>query len=151
MSSGYTNKGKYRELESRYRDVAVPTNYHAALVKTSAPGPDTNTLGDLTEIATGNGYTSGGKSLTPGATDFDTLTEDDASDVAFVQLKDITWTASGGPLPSDGNGAEYMVLTDDNATVANREVFAYWDLGGARVVSDTQDLTIQDAELRLTE
>jgi hypothetical protein len=41
------------------------------------------------------------------------------------------------------------VLTDDNATVANREVFVCWDLASDRSVSDGQTLTIQNAELRL--
>jgi hypothetical protein len=68
-----------------------------------------------------------------------------------VQVKDIVWTASGGTLPSDGNGATYAVITDDNATVASRDVYHYGSLGGARVVSDTQTLTIQNFEIDLTE
>ena len=72
--AGATNKGKLRELESRYRAVAAPTNYFLAFVtNATAPTADTNTLGDLTEIAAGNGYTAGGFSLTPGTTDFDTV------------------------------------------------------------------------------
>lgn len=150
MASGYTNRGKFKELETRYRNVAVPTAYHVPLVK-STPTADTNVMSDETEIATGNGYTSGGDALTPGATDFDVLTEDDTGDLAFVQLRDIVYTASGGDLPSDSVGATFMLLTDDNVTVSAREVYLYWDLGGARVVSNGQSLTIQDAEARLTE
>jgi len=43
------------------------------------------------------------------------------------------------------------VITDDNATESSREVWGYWSLGSARTVSDTQQLTLQDLELRLTE
>jgi hypothetical protein len=43
------------------------------------------------------------------------------------------------------------VLTDDNATVANREIIAYWDLTSPRSVSDGQTLTLQDCQLDLNE
>ena len=121
------------------------------MTSASAPGPDTNTLSDLTEIAAGNGYTTGGYQLTPGSTDFDVHTEDDAEDRGLVQVKDVVWTASGGPIPASGNGARYAVLLDDNATIANREVLAYWDLTSDRSVSDGQTLTLQNCELRLDE
>lgn len=150
--AGWTNKGKYRALGIQFRADTIPTNYYVALVTSAvAPGPDTNTFSELTEIAAGNGYTSGGIQLTPGATDFDTWTEDDANDRALVQLKDLTWTASGGPIPSSGSGARYAILTDDNVTIANREVLAYWDLSSDRSVADGQPLTLQDCELRHNE
>jgi hypothetical protein len=61
------------------------------------------------------------------------------------------WTAAGGNLPGSGNGARYLVITDDNATKASREVWAFFDLTADRTVSDTQALTLQGSELRLTE
>lgn len=150
--AGFTNKGKYRELEVRYQGAANVTNYYVALVTSAtAPTADTNTMSQLTEIAAGNGYTAGGYQLTPNGTDFDVLTEDDTNDRAFIQIKDVTWTASGGSIPASGNGARYAVLTDDNATPANREILAFWDLSSDRSVSDGQDLTLQNCELRLTE
>lgn len=150
--AGWTNKGKYRALGWVFRGDTIPSNLYVALITSAnAPTADTNTFGQLTEIASGNGYTTGGYQLTPNSTDFDTHTEDDANDRALVQIKDIVWTASGGNIPSSGNGARYAVLLDDNATVANREVLAYWDLSSDRTVSDGQTLTLQDCELRLTE
>jgi len=149
---GFTNKGKYRLLGWALRDDTIPTNLYLALVTSAqAPGPDTNTLSDLTEIAAGNGYTTGGYQLTPGSTDFDVHTEDDAEDRGLVQIKDVVWTASGGPIPASGDGARYAVLLDDDGTVANREVLAYWDLTSDRSVSDSQTLTLQNCELRLDE
>ena len=149
---GMTNKGKYRLLGWAFRADTIPTNFYLALVTSaSAPGPDTNVLSDLTEIADTQGYTTGGYQLTPGSTDFDVHTEDDGNDRGFLQLKDIVWTASGGPIPASGDGARYAVLLDDNATVANREVLAYWDLVSDRSVSDGQTLTLQNCELRLDE
>jgi hypothetical protein len=150
--AGWTNKGKFRMLGRTYRGVAVPTNYYAALVTAAvAPVADTNTKSELTEVANGNGYVTGGIQLTPGATDFDVLTEDDTNDRAFIQLKDLVFTGAGGPIPASGDGPRYLILTDDNGTQGSREVYHLWDLGSAITVSDGQSLTVQDAEIRITE
>jgi len=148
--AGWTNRGKYDCLALWARGTSPATAYYMALVK-STPTSDTNTMSDLTEIAEGNGYTSGGSSLARDATDFDVLTEDDTNDKALVQVKDIVWTATGGPIPSDSDGATYAVITDDNATVASRDVYHYGSLSTARVVSEGQTLTIQNFELDLAE
>jgi hypothetical protein len=123
----------------------------ALVTSATAPTQDINTLGELTEIAAGNGYTSGGFQLAKNSTDWDVWTEDDTNDRGLIQIKDITWSASGGSIPDTGNGARYAVLTDDNGTVGSREVYAYWDLSSDRSVSDGQDLTLQDCELRINE
>ena len=149
---GWTNKGKVNLLKWGFQKVAIPTNLYLALVTDDdVPDADTNVLGDLTEITAGNGYTTGGYQLNMDATDFDTLTEDDGSDLGSIQIKDVIWTASGGTIPSAGGGARYAVLIDDNGTVANREVLAYFDLGSSIVVSDTQTLTLADHKLSLNE
>ena len=134
------------------RGVTPPTNLYVALVTSAvAPVADTNTLGELTQIAVGNGNTTGGYSLLRNATDFDVWTEDDVNDRGLIQIKDVVWTASGGPLPASGSGARYAVLTDDNVTIASREVYHYFDLVSDRSVSSGQTLTLQDCELRLNE
>lgn len=149
--AGFTNRGKYAMLALWARATApVTSQFYMALVK-STPDADDNLMSDLTEIATGNGYTSGGTALSRNATDFDVLTEDDTNDWAIVQVKDIVWTASGGDLPSDSAGATYAVITDDNGTVGSRNVYHYGSLGGARVVSTGQSLTIQNFEIKLAE
>lgn len=150
--AGWTNKGKVHVLGVTFRAATPPTNYYVALVTSAtAPTADTNTMADLTQIATGNGYTDGGYQLARNATDFDSLVEDDTGDQGELQIKDIVWTASGGNIPSSGNGARYAVLTDDNGTVSAREVYAYWDLTSDRTISDTQTLTLQNCELDLNE
>jgi hypothetical protein len=150
--AGWTNKLKAKVLDWVFRGTALPTNFYVALVTSAvAPTADTNTLSQLTEIAAGNGYTSGGISLTKNATDFDVNTEDDINDRGLVQIKDLVWAAAGGPIPASGSGARYAVLTDDNVTIGSREVYGYWDLTSDRTVSDTQTLTLQDCELRINE
>jgi len=150
MASGWTNKGAYRTL-GIWRAATMPTNFYVALM-TSATTPtvDTDTKGQMTEIANGNGYTTGGISLTKNATDYDVYTEDDANDRGLVQIKDLVWTASGGPIPSSGNGARWAIHTDDNATQGNREIWQWWDLVADRSVSSGQTLTLQDCEFRIS-
>lgn len=151
MASGWTNKGKARILNGFFRATSLPTNLFAVLITSAVvPDADTNTLSELTQIANGNGYTTNGVSLNRNSTDFDVLTEDDANDRALVQIKDLVWTASSGPLPASGNGASYLVITDDNGTAGSREVIGFFDLVSPRSVSDGQSLTIQDAEFRLS-
>ncbi len=149
---GITNRGKKLILEWAFKRVAQPVNLYVALcTASSTPSPDTDTLSQLSEIAAGNGYSSGGFQLTPNNTDFDVSGEDDANDYGFIQIKDVSWTASGGSLPAAGNGARYAVLTDYNATVGSRQVVAFWDLTSDRQVSDGQTITLQDLEQRITE
>lgn len=115
-------------------------------------GPNTNTLADLEQIAVGNGYTDGGISVARNTTDFDVLTESDfPNNYVILQMKDIVFTASGGQMPATGRGAIQSVLTDDNATVAAREVLYYWDFSSEAFVSDTQTLTLIDQEMRFVE
>lgn len=150
--AGWTNKGKYKLLGWGLRGETIPTNFYLILfTSATAPTSDTNTVSDLTEIGAGNGYASGGISISKNSTDFDVWTEDDTNDRALIQLKDMVWTASGGPIPASGNGARYAGITDDNGTVANREVYFYFDLSSDRSVSDTQTLTLQDVEVRINE
>jgi hypothetical protein len=139
-------------FNSYFRATGTPTVFYIFLATSAAaPTADTNTKSQLTEIATGNGYSAGGLSVARNATDFDVLTEDDTNDRALIQLKNQVWTASGGPIPSSGSGARYSIITDDNATLANREVFFYHDLVSDRSISDGQTLTLIDVEIRLNE
>jgi len=147
----WTNRGKFLVLSYAFRGATRPTNFYVALVTSAvAPNADINTLSQLTEIAAGNGYTSGGYQLTPGATDFDSLVENDTDDRSELQIKDIVWTASGGNLPASGGGARYAVLLTDEAVVGNRQVICAWDLVSDRTVSSGQPLTLQNCEIRIS-
>lgn len=113
------------------------------------PDEDTDTMADVTQIAIGNGYTDGGISLTGNATDFPTLTEDDGNDQSVVGLKSISFNASGGSIPASGNPALFAVLTDNNATVANREILAVFSLGEGRIAADGNPLTLNNMTITL--
>jgi hypothetical protein len=147
----WTNRGAYLMLGVFFRGATAPSTFYAPLYTSAiAPDQDRNTNADMTQIATGNGYSDGGASVARSAAGFDVYTEDDTNNRALVQCADIVYTASGGNLPSSGNGARYIGLTDDNATVANRQIIGLLDLVSDRTVSSGQSLTIQDAEFRIT-
>lgn len=147
MASGSTDRGKFQMLKYAFDATTVPSTYYLALcTATTTPTKATNVFSDLTEVSAGNGYTSGGSSLTAD-TNF-TVTEVDSTVGAKVVVDNVTWTASGGDLPS-GDGARWAVLLDGNTSSSN--VLAYFDLTSARTVSDGQDLTVQACEIDLNE
>ena len=70
--AGWTNRLKFNVLGWVFRAVAIPTNFYAALfTSATAPTADTDTKGELTEIAAGNGYAAGGIQLSKNATGCD--------------------------------------------------------------------------------
>lgn len=150
--AGFTNRGKRNILAAVFRGATIPTNFYIALC-TSADTPTaaTKTFSELTEITPGNGYTTGGYQVTPNDTDFDTLTEDDVDNYAAVELKDIPWTANGGPIPSADDDAQWAVLLDDNGTIADREVWDFWNLATGQSVIEDDILLLEDLEQRITE
>ena len=143
-----TNRGAYRQSLGWWLRDSLPTHFYIHLVKGTLPTRLTNKLSELTQIENGNGYSVAGVQLTPGETDFEEIIEDDLQFTAFVTVRDIVWTASGGTIPSDGQGAEAAVICDDNATVANRDVLAWWPFAGPVIVSDGQPLTVELLKFR---
>jgi len=150
--AGWTDQGKYRALDWIFRGTSLPSNFYVALVTSTASlTADTTVLSQLPEINAGNGYDSGGFSLNLDSTDFDVLSLDSTNNRASVQVKDFNWVGSGTLPGSNGAGAYYAVMTDDNATVASREVLYFWSLSSARTVTDGRSLTIRNLEIRINE
>lgn len=106
------------------------------------PDWDTDTLGDLTEIATGNGYDGSGYDVPASATGFPTIDESAPNDDWRAKIKDTLVQASGGTIPPSGSGFTYAVLTDAHATPASRRVQGFYDLGSEQSVTDGNSLTI---------
>lgn len=151
--AGWTNRGKYDFMRQVFQGNASPSGFYVALITgASVPGASKNTIADLVEVASGNGYTTGGASVTRSSAGFDVMTEDDAASRAYTSIIDVVWTATGGELPvASGGGARYAVLLDANVTASSRQVYAWWDLSSSRQVSTGQTLTLQDLTLRLDE
>lgn len=138
-----TNRGSYRRNLSFFRGESTPTKFYVAYCTDGTPPTRaTNTLGQLTQIATGNGYVNGGFELARSNVGWPTINEDDGDNVVELIMANQVLTADGGTIPSTGSPISYLVLTDDNETVANREVLAYWAYsGGTYQISDGATLT----------
>ena len=127
MASGWTNRGKFLMHEwvfIREASPTLPTNFFIMLLTdaldlddgTNHYGKFLNTYQDVlddggSQIPDGNGYdaTAGGYSLTPGSAptnDF-TVSESDTpgEDWGMIDIVDVTWSASGGPIPASGTAA----------------------------------------------
>jgi hypothetical protein len=151
MASDWTNRGIFNALNCYFKNATEPTYFYAVLITSaSAPTADTNTFSGLTEIAATNGYTTGGIQITRDATGFPTTSEDDSGDKADFTIKNLVWTASGGSLPVSGSGARYCVITDDNATLASREIIGWIDLGSDRTLTVGQSLTVSGSIIRIS-
>lgn len=93
------------------------------VLSNTAPSASANTvLTDITQIAAGNGYTTGGV----------TATVDSSSQTAGVYslvLSGISWTAAGGDIAAN----RYAVLYND--TAASDNLIAYADFGVSAVIA----------------
>ncbi len=146
MASGTTDKGKYLFLKYAFDGESVPATYRLILCEDdTSPTKAINTLSELTELADGNGYDSGGKALTSSEA---TVTEVDGTVGAKVVWSDQTWTATG-TFPSSGSGARWAVITD--GTAGSSSVLAYFSLGENRTLANEQTLTLQGLEVDLNE
>lgn len=90
------------------------------------------------EIASGNGYTTGGATLS-GVTVTENDT-DDRTDVAWGT--DPYWTASGGSITTIG-----AIVYDDTET--NKAIVGYIDFGGAETVLDTKTFKVETIAFRV--
>lgn len=151
MANGVTNRGRAILLGLALRNsfTGFTTKFKLHLVTAAAePTVDTNTLSELTEIGTGNGYGTDGIDVARSGSGFDAPSEDDSGDKAICALVDVVLTASGGAIPASGSAARYAVLTTDEGTKANRQVVAWWDAQPALV--DGQSYTLDSPALELT-
>tara|TARA_R100001086_G_scaffold180400_5_gene100178 strand:- start:4562 stop:4963 length:402 start_codon:yes stop_codon:yes gene_type:complete len=101
-------------------NLAVDT-LKVALTNT-APSASNTVIGDITQIAAGNGYATGGV----------TATVDSSSQTGGVYtltLSGITWTASGGDIATN----RYAVLYNNTAT---DRLIAYADFGVSAVIAN---------------
>lgn len=90
----------------------------------TAPSKTTNTvLSDITQIAAGNGYVSGGVTAT-------VASSSQTGGVYNLILSGVSWTASGGDIAAN----RYAVLYND--TAASKNLIAFADFGVSAVIAN---------------
>ena len=93
------------------------------------------------ELANGNGYTTGGNTLAGVA-----VTEDDTDDRTEITWNNSSWTASAGPIgPSPG-----AIIYDDTPTSPQADpIVGYIDFGGEQTQADGGIATVANIEVRI--
>ena len=94
----------------------------------TAPVATNTQLSNITQIANGNGYTTGGATAT-------TSSSAQTSGTYKLVLADVVWTASGAMGPF-----RYAVLYNDTAT--NDELIGWWDYGTAITLASGETFTV---------
>lgn len=93
----------------------------------TAPVATNTVLANITEIANGNGYTTGGTTTTQSSSA-------QSSGTYKLVLGDVVFTATGAVGPF-----RYAVLYNDTAT--NKELIGYWDYGSAVTLASGETFT----------
>jgi len=91
----------------------------------SAPSASNSTLSDITQVAGGNGYTTGGTQATISSSE-------QLGGTYKLVLADVTFTASGGSL----GPFRYAVLYNDTPTSPADPLIGYWDYGQSVTLAD---------------
>ena len=100
------------------------------MLSNTAPSATDNIKTDISEIASGNGYTTGGNSAA-------VVSSAQTSGIYKLVLADpTTWTASGGAMGT----FRYAVLYNTSAT--NNELIGFWDYGSAVTLADGDSFTV---------
>ena len=87
-----------------------------------------DTLSDITQISSGNGYTTGGTTATK-------TSSAQTSGTYKLVLSDVVFTASGGAI----GPFRYVVLYND--TASNDELIGWWDYGSPLTVESGETFT----------
>lgn len=95
------------------------------------PDAGDSVLADLTEIAGGNGYTTGGVAATVSSSG-------QSGGTYKLVLDDLTITASGGPI----GPLRYFVLIDDTPTSPADPLIGWWDYGSSITLADGESITV---------
>lgn len=105
--------------------------FKMALSNTAPNAGTDETLSDITQIAAGNGYSTGGLPLA-------NVTLSEASGVAKVVVDDLTITASGGSMAE----FRYLIVYNDTPTSPADPLGWYYDYGSGLVLADGESLSV---------
>ena len=106
-------------------------NTFKVVLTNSAPTAANTILTDITQIANGGGYTTGGETTT--------ITISETSGTTTVSGTEIVWTGSGagfGPF-------RYAVLYNDSSTAPADALIAWFDYGSAISVGAGETFTLK--------
>lgn len=110
----------------------LATDTLKVVLSNTAPLASNTVLANITQIAAGNGYLTGGVTATVSSL------SQTAGKLTLI-LSGVSWTASGGDIAAN----RYAVLYNDTAT--GDPLIAWLDLGVSAVVASGNDLDVSGA------
>lgn len=106
------------------------THTFKLVLTNSAPVATNTVLADITQIANGNGYTTGGETVT--------VTISETTGTTTVAGDSVTWTATGSMGPF-----RYYVIYNDSATSPADALVGWWDHGAAVTLAAAETFTVK--------
>lgn len=102
------------------------------MLTNTAPSASNTVYADITEVSSGNGYTTGGNTaaFTSGAQTSGTY--------KLVLADPSTWTASGGSV----GPFRYAVLYNSTPTSPLKPLIGWWDYGSSVTLADGEQFTV---------
>ena len=110
---------------------AFGTHVFKVMLTNVAPVSTNTARANLTEIAAGNGYTTGGNTVT--------ITISETAGITTIGGDKTTFTASGGAMAS----FRYAVLYNDTATSPADALVGWWDYGAAVTLADSESFAVK--------
>lgn len=108
------------------------TDTFKVVLTNTAPVVTNTILADITQIAAGNGYTTGGTAVA-------NVTVTETGGVATIDADDVVFTASGGSIAE----FRYMVLYNDSATSPVDALVTFIDYGSGYTIVDGGSFAVQ--------
>lgn len=119
------------DLGNKIHDLFGINDTLKVMLSNTAPNVATHAVrADVTELATANGYTSGGAD-----------TQNDGTETAGVLTVtgvDVVFTAAGGSI----GPFRYVILYNDTPVAPVDPLIAYWDYGSSITLLDTETFTV---------
>lgn len=100
------------------------------VLSNTAPVNTNTVLSNITQIANGNGYTTGGATTT--------ITTSTSSGTAKATATDVTWTASGGSI----GPFQYVVIYNDTPSSPADPLIAWYDNGSPITLNSGDSFTV---------
>jgi len=120
------------KLCNKLIDAFGTTDTWRAVIVTDTPAPTTDSIiGDVTQIAGSNGYTTNGENITFNSTR--------SGSTITATAVDVVWTATGGNLGASTTG-RWVVVFDD--TAAADDLWCHWDYGSVFTVAVGETFTL---------
>lgn len=143
MANTWTDYGIERMLKiALHTAESQPTAAKVILLSSIPAAPvDVILATGVTEVANGNGYSTGGLSVSLNSTDL-AHSDDTGNNRQDITLADQQWTASGGSIAAAGAA---LVFTEGGTDY----VWAIFDFGGTVTATDGGTFTLTNCELRV--